>query len=144
MENINTVTMVGRLVKDAERRTWEGSDNVKFNMRIAVNKRVKENGEWAEKANFFDVEAWNIDFMKDSLKKGKLIAISGRLDTSSYTKNEVTVTRIFIVADKIQSLTPPSVTEKDDNIQTPPKDYKTSDRVQEKSNDFDDDDFPPF
>jgi single-strand DNA-binding protein len=142
MENINVVSMVGRLVKDAERRTWEGSKNVKFSMRIAVNKSVKENGEWTEKANFFDVEAWNMDYLKDSLKKGKLIALSGRLDTSSYTKNDVTVTRIFIVADKLQCLTPPTATEKDDNIQSPPSDFQTSNKAQ--PNDFDDDDFPPF
>lgn len=142
MENINNVTMVGRLVKDAERRTWEGSKNVKFSMRIAVNKSVMENGEWTEKANFFDVEAWNMDYLKDSLKKGNQIVLSGRLDTSSYTKNEATVTRIFIVADRIHCLTPQNTKDKEDNLQSPPKDYQASNKVQ--PNDFDDDDFPPF
>ena len=98
---INTITLVGRLTRDAERKEY--SNSVKYTFTLAVQKRVKEAGEWKNKANFFDVEAWNIDSLKDLLVKGRLVEVNGELDSAEYMKDDRKIKRIFIRAKNIQS-----------------------------------------
>ena len=54
MNDINTVTLVGRLVADPElRHTQSGTQVLKF--AIANNQSRKTNGSWEDEAHFFDV-----------------------------------------------------------------------------------------
>ena len=99
--SINSVVLCGRLTKDAERKQFANS--TKYSLSLAVEKRVKKGDKWEKATNFFDVEAWNIDFLKDSLTKGRQLIVTGELDCSEYTnKDTQKVKRIFVKADKIQ------------------------------------------
>ena len=99
---INSVVLCGRLTKDAERKQFTNS--VKFSFSIAVEKKVKKGDQWDKVTNFFDIEAWNIDYIKDALTKGRQVIVSGELDTSEYTnKDNQKVKRVFVRADRIQA-----------------------------------------
>lgn len=99
---INSVVLCGRLTKDAERRQFTNS--VKFSFSIAVEKNVKKGDKWEKQTQYFDIEAWNNDYFKDALTKGRQVVVTGELDYSEYTnKDNQKVKRIYVRADKIQA-----------------------------------------
>ena len=59
--------------------------------------------KWETKANFFDIEAWNIKHLHGYLKKGSQVVVSGELDSSEYEKDGRKVKRIFVRADRVQT-----------------------------------------
>ena len=81
---LNSVSLVGRLVKDPELKVTPSGTSV-CTFRIAVDRRFKgENGE--KVADFFSVVAWKgtAEFVGSYCPKGRLIAVNGRLQTRSW------------------------------------------------------------
>lgn len=75
---MNSVSIIGNLTRDPELKQVGEGAVCKFG--IAVNERVKKNGEWAEVAYFFDVETWNgAEACATYLSKGRQVAVSGSL-----------------------------------------------------------------
>lgn len=104
---INNITLSGRLTKDAEFKEFTNSS--KANFPIAVEKRVKSGDKWESKVNYFEIEAWNMKWLKDALTKGRQVVVNGELDTNEYTnKDGQKVRRIFVRADKIQAFHAPT------------------------------------
>lgn len=62
---MNSCNFVGRLTRDVDLR-YTGSNTAVAEIGLAVNDRAKVNGEWTDKAHFFDLVAF----------KGKAEAIS--------------------------------------------------------------------
>ena len=107
MANINSITLSGRLTKDADFKEFSSSS--KFTFSIAVAKRVKNGDTWESKANFFDIEPWNMKHLKEALTKGREVVISGELDASEYTNPEgQKVKRVFVRAERIQAFHTPT------------------------------------
>lgn len=81
MSDLNSVVLVGRLVRDPELRyTPEGA--AVCEMTLASNRRwTKKDGEKAEDVVFVDVVAWNrtAEVMAEYAKKGRAVAILGTL-----------------------------------------------------------------
>jgi single-strand DNA-binding protein len=80
MSAINRVVLIGNLVRDAElKSTNSGTSICKFS--IAVNRRVKRDGQWEDEANFFDVVAWGKqgESLHQYLVKGKMVGVDGEL-----------------------------------------------------------------
>lgn len=77
---INQVAVSGNLTKDPDTRTLPSGTSV-TTLRLAVNERVKSDGEWQDRANFFDVTIWGAigEAVARQLGKGDRIAVSGRL-----------------------------------------------------------------
>lgn len=101
---INRVVLVGRLTKDAEKRSTNSGKSV-ASFTVAVDKRNKQSD--GPTADFFRVNCWEklADFAGTYLKKGALVAIDGRLQTSKFTASDGTTREtVEIVADNIQSL----------------------------------------
>ena len=82
---INTVVIVGRVGQDPEMKYFE-SGKVKTSLSVAVNRWSKE----GEKTDWFNIECWDktAEVAGEYVKKGRLVAIEGRLDVSSWTDNE--------------------------------------------------------
>lgn len=82
---LNKVILIGRLTKDpVEHNTQNGHKAVRFT--LAVDRNFKDaNGN--RQADFISIVAWNqlADLIIKYCKKGKEIAIVGRLQTGSYT-----------------------------------------------------------
>lgn len=77
---INSVVLVGRVGKDPEMKYFE-SGKSKTTFSVAVNRW--HSAEKKEVADWFFIEFWDKDAERagEYVKKGRLIAIEGRLDT---------------------------------------------------------------
>jgi len=106
MADINTVVLVGRLVRDAELKyTNNGLAITEFS--IAVNTRVKQGDQWADEANFFDVTSFGRqgEAIQRYLVKGKSVGIEGRLKQDKWQNQDgQNRTKIRIVANNVMLL----------------------------------------
>lgn len=83
MADLNHVTIIGRLTRDAEAPTGNGPARIS----IAVNRRVKHGDQWTEEASFFEVTYWHKTILP-YLTKGKQIAVEGELVQDRWTDAE--------------------------------------------------------
>lgn len=100
MATLNTVTILGRLVKDPEIRTTSTGKTVS-QFTIAFDKRGKD-----ANANFIDATAWEsrADFLSKYGHKGAQILVHGRLDQQTWEKDGKVNSKIGIIADEVQLL----------------------------------------
>lgn len=80
---LNRVILIGRLTKDPELRyTASGVGVTQFT--LAVDRPFKNNGE--KEADFIPVVTWDklAESTANNLKKGRLIAVEGRIEVRSY------------------------------------------------------------
>ena len=105
--NINRVVLTGNLTRDPEVRSTPGGLAI-CKLGIAVNGRRKngESGMWEEKANYFRVTVFGrqAESCGQYLKKGRPVAIDGRLEWSQYERDGQTRESIDIIADSVQFL----------------------------------------
>jgi single-strand DNA-binding protein len=105
--NINRVIVTGNLTRDPELRTTTGGLSI-CKLGIAVNGRRKNGatGEWEDKANFFRVTVFGAqgERCNEYLRKGRPVAIDGRLEWSQYERDGQKIESIDIIADSVQFL----------------------------------------
>jgi single-strand DNA-binding protein len=105
--NINRVIVTGNLTRDPELRTTPSGLSI-CKLGIAVNGRRKngQTGEWEDKANFFRVTVFGAqgERCQEYLKKGRPVAIDGRLEWSQYEREGQKIESIDIIADSVQFL----------------------------------------
>lgn len=94
---MNHVSVIGRIVRDIK---TESSTNGTTYLRnaIAVDRRGKNN-----ETDFFNITAFGktAEFLERYFKKGSKVAISGHLQSDSYTdKNGNKVTSVSIIVDE--------------------------------------------
>ena len=86
---MNKVILIGRLTKDTETRATQG-DNPTYITRytLAVDRKFKRDGE--QSADFINCVAFGkpAEFAEKYFFKGMKVAITGRLQTGSYTNKE--------------------------------------------------------
>ena len=105
MQDINSVTLIGRSTKDIEiRKTQSGKSVVQFT--LAVNRRGKDAG-----ADFINCVAWEktADVLAQYCHKGDRIGIVGRISTRSYD-DKITGKKVFlteIMVDQFEFLSEP-------------------------------------
>jgi single-strand DNA-binding protein len=105
--NINRVVLTGNLTRDPEVSATGGGLAV-CKLGIAVNGRRKNNstGEWEEKANFFRVTVFGKqgENCAQYLKKGRAVAIDGRLEWSQWEVEGQKRSSVDIIAESVQFL----------------------------------------
>ena len=86
---MNKVILIGRLTKDTETRVTQG-DNPTYITRytLAVDRKFKKDGE--PSADFINCVAFgkSAEFAEKYFFKGMKVAITGRLQTGSYTNKD--------------------------------------------------------
>ncbi|NDC82492.1 single-stranded DNA-binding protein [bacterium] len=99
----NKAFLIGRLVRDPEMRVTSSGIAV-TNFTIAVDRIKRRDAE--KSADFIRVVTWRrlAEICGEYLKKGKLVAVEGRLQMSSYEKDGEKITTSEIVADNLQML----------------------------------------
>ena len=106
--NINRVILTGNLTRDPEVRSNPSTGMTICNLGIAVNGRRKNNdtGTWDEKANFFRVTVFGrqAESCAQYLKKGRAVAIDGRLEWSQWESNGQKRSSVDIIAENVQFL----------------------------------------
>ena len=106
MTDLNHVIEIGRLVRDPDNLAYTTSGTARLNLSIAVNRSEKRNGQWTDKASFFDVTVWGktAENIKSYLHKGKQIAVDGYLDQQRWEKDGVKYSKVCIIANAVQLL----------------------------------------
>ncbi len=104
MTDLNHVSVIGRLVKDATTKPV-GNTNV-IDVTIACNRSVKKGEQWVDEVSFFDASFFTKGTkLIELLKKGTQVAIDGSLKQDRWQgKDGKTATKISIVADNLQVL----------------------------------------
>ena len=83
---MNKVVLIGRLTRDPEVRYTQGENPICIaRYSLAVDRRIKKEGE--QSADFISCVAFgkSAEFVEKYLKQGIKIAITGRIQTGSYT-----------------------------------------------------------
>ncbi len=104
-DDINTVTVVGRLTRDAELKyTNSGLAVCKFS--LAVNRRKKSGEQWVDEVSYFDMILWGKqgEAIQQYMTKGKQIAVSGHLNQNRWEQDGQNRSRVEIVVDNVQLL----------------------------------------
>ncbi len=103
--DINRVTLVGRLTRDPEFKTVNGTSLVNFS--LANGRTYVTGGEKKEETHFFDCEAWGkgADIIQQYCKKGKQLVIEGRLKQDTWeTMEGKKASRVRIVVENFQMI----------------------------------------
>ena len=110
---INTVILIGRLTREPELRYLPSGNNTAVaRFTLAVDRDLsKEKRQQAEAnnqptADFINVTVWGkqAENCNNYLAKGRLVAVSGRIQTGSYEKDGRRVYTTDIVAERVQFL----------------------------------------
>lgn len=98
---INTTTLTGRLVRDPELIETESGRKV-CNMTLAIPRSYK-NSEGIYETDFIDFTAWGsmATNMVEYCKKGDLIGVRGRLETTEYEKDGQKIKSMKVMAEKL-------------------------------------------
>jgi single-strand DNA-binding protein len=111
MHSINSVVIVGRLTRDPELRALPSGTSV-CGLRIACNSshRDPDSGERSERPNYFDVSVYGGqgDNVASYMRRGRLVAVDGRLAWREWEQDEQKRQAVSIVADNVQFLDGPS------------------------------------
>jgi len=105
--SFNQVTLVGNLTRDIELRRTTGGTAV-TDIALAINDRVKRDGEWVEQTTYVDITLWGrtAEVADEYLGKGSSALISGRLQMDKWEDRETGKERqkLKVVADRLQLL----------------------------------------
>ena len=105
MADINHVTLVGRLTRDAELK-YTNSGQAVSNISLAVNQRRRRDEQWVDEAHFFDCVVWGrtAEVLNQYLVKGKQVGVEGQLRQNRWEQEGRTRSRVEISVNNIQLL----------------------------------------
>ncbi len=102
---MNSVSLIGRLTRDPDVRYSAGSQTAvaKFTLAVDRQRAVKE-GE--QSADFIGIVCFGktAELVERYMSKGRLVGITGRIQTGSYEKDGQRVYTTDIVADRVEFL----------------------------------------
>ena len=99
---------MGRLTRDPEVRYGGANNSAVARFSLAVDRRFKRDGD-EQTADFINCVAFGqtADFISRYIKKGFLLAVTGRLQSRNYTGNDNQVHYVTeVVCDSVENLTP--------------------------------------
>ena len=103
MTDVNSVVLVGRLVRDAELAyTQGGTCNARFALAVSRSKKVGD--DWKDEVSFIDIVYYGkaAENMKDRLIKGRQVIVKGSIRQSRWEKDGQPHSKIEIVAEQVQ------------------------------------------
>ncbi|MFV2069909.1 MAG: single-stranded DNA-binding protein [Pirellulales bacterium] len=106
MASYNRVILVGNLTRDPELR-YIPSGTAVSEISLAVNDRIKRDGQWVEETTFVDVTLWarTAEIANEYLSKGSNLLIEGRLKLDTWENNEGQKrSKLRVIADRMQML----------------------------------------
>ena len=93
----NSITLVGRVVADPIKKSFQAKDTVLAEFSLAVKDYSKKGQD--DDAIYFDVKAFNgqVDRIMEYVTKGREIVITGRVSVESYKSKDGTKTVKYVV-----------------------------------------------
>ncbi len=102
---MNKVVLIGRLTKDPELKFTPGSGTAVATFTLAVDRRFSKDGQ--READFIPIVVWGkqAESTANYMSKGKLMGVSGRIQTRSYDAKDGTKRYVTeVVAEEVQFL----------------------------------------
>ncbi|MCY6485354.1 single-stranded DNA-binding protein [Clostridium aestuarii] len=102
---MNRVVLIGRLTKDPELRFTPGAGKAVTSLTLAVDRRFKSPGQ--PEADFIPIVVWGkqAETTANYMSKGRLMGVSGRIQTRSYEAKDGSRRYVTeVVADEVQFL----------------------------------------
>ena len=103
---LNKAILIGRLVRDPEINYTQGTGVAVAKFTLAVDRNFKnQNGQ--READFIPIVCWRklAENVANNLSKGRLVAVSGRIQTRSYQAQDGSRRYVTeIIADEVQFL----------------------------------------
>jgi single-strand DNA-binding protein len=102
---MNKVVLVGRLTKDPELKFAQGTGTAVTTFTVAVNRRFKREGQ--PEADFIPVVVFGktAEATANYMSKGKLISVSGNIQTRNYDAKDGTKRYVTeVIADEVDFL----------------------------------------
>ena len=106
MTDINSVTIIGRLTRDAELK-YTNNGLAVSNFSIAMNKNVKQNDEWIDTTIFINnlsLFGKRAEGLNPHLTKGQQVAILGSLDVDNWEQEGKKRSKLKVHISDIQLL----------------------------------------
>jgi len=105
MASYNRVILVGNLTRDVELR-YTPNETPVTDIGLAVNDRVKRQGEWVDEATFVDITLWGrtAEIASQYLSKGSPVLIEGRLKFESWEQDGQKRSKLKVVGERMQML----------------------------------------
>jgi single-strand DNA-binding protein len=103
---MNRVTLIGRLGKDPQVKTFDNGNKV-ASFSLATSEKYKDkDGNRQEKTEWHNCQVWGslAGVVESYVKKGDLLALEGKISTRSYTQDNVTKYVTEIVCEKLEML----------------------------------------
>ena len=99
---MNSVALVGRLARDPEVRYSSGTQTAIAKFTVAVPRAFAKQGE--QDADFIPVTCFgkSAEFVEKYFSKGKMIGVTGRIQTGSYEKDGRKVYTTDVIADRVE------------------------------------------
>lgn len=110
---MNKVSLIGRTTKDIELR-YTSSQTAVGRFTLAVNRKKKDDG-----SDFISCVVWGktAELMEKYIHKGDKVGISGRLQTGSYKKGDVTHYTVDVIVEDFDFLEPKKQESPEDEFQ---------------------------
>ena len=101
---MNSVSLIGRLTRDPEVRYGAASQTAIAKFTIAVDRRGAKEGE--QTADFIGITCFGktAELVEKYIGKGRLVGITGRIQTGSYEKDGRKVYTTDVIADRVEFL----------------------------------------
>lgn len=100
---MNSVELIGRLTRNPEVRYTSGSQMAVATFAIAIDRPQKEGQQKQTDFPRITVFGRQAETVEKYLKKGRMVAIQGRIQTGSYTnKNGETVYTTDVIANRVE------------------------------------------
>jgi len=108
MSDINSVTIIGRLTRNAELK-YTTTGTAICNFSVALNKRYGSGDQKKESVHFFNIVLWGKagEALSQYLTKGKQVGITGELDQQRWEKDGQQHSQVKITAKTVQFLSNP-------------------------------------
>ena len=105
MSSFNRVIVMGNLTRDPELR-YVAKRIAVSDLGLAINDRIKKDGEWTEEVTFVDVTLWGrtAEVANEYLTKGSPVLIEGRLKYETWEKDGQKRSKLKIVCDRMQMI----------------------------------------
>ena len=106
MSDINSVTLTGRLTRDAELKySQNGGAVVRFSMAVNRSKRNAD-GSWSDEASYFDCVYFGkgAEAVNSYLSKGRQVAVSGELRQSRWEQEGQSRSRVEVFVTNLSLL----------------------------------------
>lgn len=121
MRGINYVCLSGHLGADPELRHTKSGSQV-AELRLATNRKFKQEGELKEETEWTTVKAWaqRAEFAATYLHKGDPVIVQGRLHTEKWTNaSGEPCSKITVIAHELTALPRPDWRDRSDTSEAP-------------------------